>query len=289
MPTDDTNFEDELRALMAAGRKIEAIKQYRAATGAGLAEAKNAVEALERGESLPSRESVDSSFEGKILSLLKQGQKIGAIKLYREKTGVGLKEAKDFIEALVADQGIAATSRSGCLGVVLFVAVILLVIAVNSLFAKDHRSLEFRTISLNGEKGGMLAVVDEQPRLVNSRTAWTEWTLRETDKGWTIQGGLGLFRAKPGPRYLGVDAEGKVTLAAEPGDGAYWKLNRKGNGHSFDATIQASGGKFDGWYFGFLDKQEQIERGTTKYKSYRPEMSEKPGPRTNLYIFIDGP
>ena len=27
MPTDDTNFEDELRALMAAGRKIEAIKQ----------------------------------------------------------------------------------------------------------------------------------------------------------------------------------------------------------------------------------------------------------------------
>ena len=49
MPTDDTNFENELRALMAAGRKIEAIKQYRAATGAGLAEAKDAVEALERG------------------------------------------------------------------------------------------------------------------------------------------------------------------------------------------------------------------------------------------------
>ena len=43
MPTDDTNFEDELRDLMAAGRKIEAIKRYRAATGAGLADAKNAV------------------------------------------------------------------------------------------------------------------------------------------------------------------------------------------------------------------------------------------------------
>ena len=128
MPTDDTNFEDELRALMAAGRKIEAIKQYRAATGAGLADAKNAVEALERAGSLPPRESVDSSFEGKILSLMKQGKKIGAIKLYREKTGVGLKEAKDFIEALAADQGIAASSRSGCLGVVLFVMAILLVV-----------------------------------------------------------------------------------------------------------------------------------------------------------------
>ena len=155
--------------------------------------------------------------------------------------------------------------------------------------AQPPRPLEFRTISLKGEKGGMLAAVDGQPRLVNSRTAWTEWTLRETDKGWTIQGGLGLFGKKTDPRFLSVDAKGKVTLVAEPGDGAYWKLTRKGTGHSFDATIQASGGKFDGWYFGFLDKQEQIERGTTKYKSYRPEMSEKPGPRTNLYIFIDGP
>ncbi len=99
MPTDDTNFEDELRALMAAGRKIEAIKQYRAATGAGLAKAKDAVEALERGGSPPSREPVDSSFESEILSLLKQGQYIRAIKLYREKTGVGLKEAKDFIDS----------------------------------------------------------------------------------------------------------------------------------------------------------------------------------------------
>ncbi len=130
MPTDDTNFEDELRALMAAGRKIEAIKRYRAATGAGLADAKNAVEALEGAGSLPPREPVDSSFEDKVLSLMRQGQKIGAIKLYREKTGVGLKEAKDFIEALAADQGIAASSRSGCLGVVLLLVLIPLAVIV---------------------------------------------------------------------------------------------------------------------------------------------------------------
>jgi len=130
--------------------------------------------------------------------------------------------------------------------------------------AQPPRPLEFRTISLKGEKGGMLTAVDGQPRLVNSRTAWTEWTLRETDKGWTIQSGLGLFGKKTDPRFLSVDAKGKVTLLAELGDEAYWKLNRKGGGHSFDATIQVSGGKFDGWYFGFLDKQEQIERGNTK-------------------------
>ena len=52
--------------------------------------------------------------------------------------------------------------------------------AVKSFAAEDRRPLDFRTISLNGDKGGMLAVVDGQPRLVNSRTAWTEWTLRET-------------------------------------------------------------------------------------------------------------
>ena len=37
-----------------------------------------------------------------------QGQKkIQAIKLYRERTGIGLKEAKDFVEALAAKHGVA--------------------------------------------------------------------------------------------------------------------------------------------------------------------------------------
>ncbi|MBS0264819.1 MAG: ribosomal protein L7/L12 [Planctomycetes bacterium] len=36
----------------------------------------------------------------KILDCLQSGQKIEAIKLYREQTGVGLKEAKDYVEGL---------------------------------------------------------------------------------------------------------------------------------------------------------------------------------------------
>jgi hypothetical protein len=35
-----------------------------------------------------------------ILELVKSNQKIAAIKLYREQTGVGLKEAKDYVESL---------------------------------------------------------------------------------------------------------------------------------------------------------------------------------------------
>ncbi len=88
--------------LLRAGRKIEAIKRYRELTGAGLKEAKDAVEALESGRSatLPPKSSVlrqvnDSEIEAQIRS----GHLIDAIKLYREKTGVGLKEAKDAVEA----------------------------------------------------------------------------------------------------------------------------------------------------------------------------------------------
>ena len=49
MSTDDANLESQLQDLLAAGRKIEAIKLYREHTGAGLAEAKDAVEALIEG------------------------------------------------------------------------------------------------------------------------------------------------------------------------------------------------------------------------------------------------
>jgi kynurenine formamidase len=77
------------------------------------------LEALQRGEPPATKQAGDSSFETEIISFLQGGKKIQAIKLYREKTGVGLKEAKDFIEALAADRRIATAPRSGCMGVVL--------------------------------------------------------------------------------------------------------------------------------------------------------------------------
>jgi hypothetical protein len=172
---------------------------------------------------------------------------------------------------------------------VLFVEAILFAIIVNLLVAaEEKRPLDYRTISLNGDKGGTLAIIDDGVRLVNSPSAWTEWTLRETERGWTIQGRLS--KDKPELRYLNVNEAGKITLVAELENGAYWKLTRKGERPtSFDAAIQAKVGKFDGWYLGFSDEQEEIERGKLKYKSYRPLLSEKPGPRSNLNIFIDGP
>jgi large subunit ribosomal protein L7/L12 len=47
---DDDAFAAQLLVHLAAGHKIEAIKLYRERTGLGLKEAKDAVEALERGD-----------------------------------------------------------------------------------------------------------------------------------------------------------------------------------------------------------------------------------------------
>src|ERR1700730_15357880 len=50
-----SDLEERVRSLLNQGRKIEAIKVFREATGAGLAEAKEAVEAVERGSEVASQ------------------------------------------------------------------------------------------------------------------------------------------------------------------------------------------------------------------------------------------
>jgi ribosomal protein L7/L12 len=93
---------NRVRAALADGLKIEAIKLYREASGAGLAEAKKFVEDLEAGRT-PGTSPVESASNddiNQIQAAVFAGEKIKAIKLYRESTGEGLKESKDFIDAL---------------------------------------------------------------------------------------------------------------------------------------------------------------------------------------------
>jgi ribosomal protein L7/L12 len=114
---------------MEEGRKIEAIKVYRAHTGLGLAEAKAAVEAIQAGASPPPLSEIGGDLEADLLRLLGQGEKIQAIKLYREQTGLGLAEAKRVVETLAARHGLSA-QRAGCLGVLLAVVVVAFVIGM---------------------------------------------------------------------------------------------------------------------------------------------------------------
>jgi ribosomal protein L7/L12 len=130
-PTPDS-LEGAVRSLLAQGKKIAAIKLYREQTGVGLAEAKNAVESIERGDGLPDHAAAATAADPiqQILQLLAAGKKIEAIKIYRQQTNVGLKEAKDAVEALAAENGIVPPPRSGCFGVLaLLLAGVMLVVA----------------------------------------------------------------------------------------------------------------------------------------------------------------
>jgi ribosomal protein L7/L12/sugar lactone lactonase YvrE len=109
----------EVAKLVQSGQKIEAIKRYRQLTGAGLAEAKDAVERLERGEGLSIQHTSIGGMTGasndeqrnaavtEVKRLLREGNKIAAIKVFREAFGVGLKEAKDAVEDLETGRPIA--------------------------------------------------------------------------------------------------------------------------------------------------------------------------------------
>jgi ribosomal protein L7/L12 len=102
------NQEQQIKELATEGNKIAAIKLYREATSTSLAEAKDAVEAMMRGESVtfPTPAQVGASdpfLEDQIKSLLAERKKIEAVKIYREAYRCGLKEAKDAVDLIQAE------------------------------------------------------------------------------------------------------------------------------------------------------------------------------------------
>ena len=103
--------DSQLLQLLSEGKKINAIKRYREQTGVGLREAKDSVEQIERTVKQPAMPMPDGWQQDpnntEIISLLRARKKINAIKLYREQTGVGLKEAKDAVEQIEASLNLA--------------------------------------------------------------------------------------------------------------------------------------------------------------------------------------
>jgi ribosomal protein L7/L12 len=107
-----------IRQIASNRGLIEAIKEYRRLTNASLRVAKDAVEAIIRdagvGQPAPvSAAPVDnSSKRQQIMELIGRGRKIDAIKLYRQWTNAGLKEAKDYVEAIEAQMTPSTTAPS---------------------------------------------------------------------------------------------------------------------------------------------------------------------------------
>ena len=110
-PTAD--LEREARSLLDQGRKIEAVKLYKDQTGVGLADAKNAVEAMQ-ADAVP-QSDIGGDLEAELLRLLGRGETLAAVKLYKEQKGVALLEAKQAVESLAARHGLEM-QRAGCLG-----------------------------------------------------------------------------------------------------------------------------------------------------------------------------
>ena len=106
-------LDHHVRKLVAEGEKIEAIKAVREHTGLGLKEAKDYVEAIPNVVPLSQlarpAEAIGRAdpevMRQQATALVARGKPIDAIKLVRERTGLGLKEAKDYVDALtVPDQ-----------------------------------------------------------------------------------------------------------------------------------------------------------------------------------------
>jgi ribosomal protein L7/L12 len=117
-PQATADLEQQVRSLLGRGQKLEAVRLYKDQTTATLGEAKAAVDAIERGERATGPAEMDGDMEAELLRLLEGRQKIGAIKLYKERTGVQLSEAKQAVETLAARNGIVAQG-GGCAGVLM--------------------------------------------------------------------------------------------------------------------------------------------------------------------------
>ena len=126
--------DQDIAELARSGRKIEAIKRYRERHGTDLRQSAEGVEALEAGlPPTPPQARPDAGlFSEQIDHCIREGKAIEAIRLYREVHGVGLKEAKNALDARARELG--AVSRSGCLA--LPAGLLTLVIALAVLLAR---------------------------------------------------------------------------------------------------------------------------------------------------------
>jgi ribosomal protein L7/L12 len=213
-------------AALRLGNSVEAIKLLRESTGLGLKEAKDAIDRHHRAARPKSFEDSTpaTSLPAAVVDALRQGQKIEAIRLLREQTGLGLAQAKHAVETFHVGPGTVTgglapgeepKSRSAAWGIALLVVVVLLVYmfatgrAVRAAGAGQTKFQDVPTqfIAALGDPGA---------------------TSGSNAQSW------GLWPLDPGPRGVGLsdykrlkDAGG-VAPARWKLDGADWWLEEHG-------------------------------------------------------------
>jgi ribosomal protein L7/L12 len=94
---------EQIKMLLHEHRRTEAVRLYMEQTGASLSEANHAVDQIQAARHTPTLNTTTGPAAvdiDAIQALTKGGKKIDAIKLLRQQTGLGLKEAKDAVEAI---------------------------------------------------------------------------------------------------------------------------------------------------------------------------------------------
>ncbi len=87
--------------LVQQGQKLMALKVYRDETGCDLSTCKDVIDELERQlKETALRETLDMQPDDEVIQLLKRGEKLMVVKVYKEKTGCDLILAKDYIDEL---------------------------------------------------------------------------------------------------------------------------------------------------------------------------------------------
>lgn len=109
-----------VRDAIERGNLVDAIKLLRQQTGLGLKEAKDLVDSQVGGNVAKAARSWSGTLPASAAAALEQGNKVDAIRLLREQTGLGLAEAKAIIDAhsqrIVAERNVLSPGevpRSG--------------------------------------------------------------------------------------------------------------------------------------------------------------------------------
>lgn len=96
----NNSLDNTIIDLIKNNKKVEAIKYYKEETGADLVEAKEYIDNIANNSIImENKNEIDIDLINRtIFELLEKDHKISAIKYYKDKTGVGLAEAKEYVD-----------------------------------------------------------------------------------------------------------------------------------------------------------------------------------------------
>jgi len=94
-----SEIQQQALLFLSRNQKIAAIKIVKDYSRCSLNEAKEYVDALEAG--IPQPDTKPQNLDAQVLAILSQGNKLNAIKHYKDATGLGLAASRDYVEKLM--------------------------------------------------------------------------------------------------------------------------------------------------------------------------------------------